>query len=67
MTNLTARLAAGSRVEMALGPDGKPARVPLLLTASEEEAERATAAQARRAARLAQRWRSWPSLPRRTP
>jgi len=40
---------------VALGPDGKPARVPLLLTASDEEATRASAARGRRAARLALR------------
>lgn len=42
---------------VALGPDGKPARAPLLLAASQEEVERAAAAQGRRAARLAQRLR----------
>ncbi|MBI5069271.1 MAG: acyl-CoA thioesterase [Deltaproteobacteria bacterium] len=49
---------------VALGPDGKPARAPLLLTASEEEAARATAAQERRSTRLAQRPRRQdPSAP----
>ena len=40
---------------VALGPDGTPARAPLLLTATEEEARRVAEATARRAARLAER------------
>jgi acyl-CoA hydrolase len=40
---------------VALGPDGKPGRAPLLLTATEEEARRVAEATARRAARLAER------------
>jgi len=42
---------------VALDPDGKPVRSPLLLTATEEEARRAEAARARRAERLARRAR----------
>ena len=40
---------------VALGPDGKPARAPLLLPRTEEEVERVKQAEARRAARLAAR------------
>jgi acyl-CoA hydrolase len=40
---------------VALGADRRPARVPLLLTETEEEARRAEQAGERRAARLAQR------------
>ena len=40
---------------VALGPDGRPARVPLLLAETEEEARRLDEARERRAARLAQR------------
>lgn len=40
---------------VALGPQGKPTRAPLLLTATEEEEQRAREAQARRAERLARR------------
>jgi acyl-CoA hydrolase len=40
---------------VALGPNGKPARVPLLLAQTEEEVERVRAAEARRAQRLAGR------------
>jgi acyl-CoA hydrolase len=40
---------------VALGPDGRPARAPLLLTETEEEARRAEEAAERRAVRLAQR------------
>jgi len=42
---------------VALGQDGKPTRAPLLLTASQEEAERAREALARREVRLAHRKR----------
>ncbi len=40
---------------VALGPDGRPAKAPLLLTATEEEAQRARDAEARRTGRLARR------------
>jgi len=42
---------------VALGPDGKPGKAPLLLTATEEEASRVAAATERRTARLAERAR----------
>jgi len=42
---------------VALGPDGKPTKAPLLLIATEEEAQRAREAAARRAERLARRRR----------
>jgi len=42
---------------VALGPDQRPARVPLLLTETEEEAQRARAGLARRERRLAERKR----------
>jgi acyl-CoA hydrolase len=42
---------------VSLGEGGRPARAPLLLTESEEEARRAREAQVRREARLAQRRR----------
>ncbi len=45
---------------VALGPDGKPARAPLLLTATEEEAHRVAEATARRTRRLAERKRGQP-------
>jgi acyl-CoA hydrolase len=40
---------------VALGPEGKPARAPLLLIESEEEAARVKEAEGRRAERLARR------------
>ena len=40
---------------VALGPDGKPARAPLLLPQTEDEERRAREAAARRAARLSSR------------
>ncbi len=40
---------------VALGPDGRPARAPLLLPQTEDEERRAREATARRAARLARR------------
>ncbi|HEX9290096.1 MAG TPA: acyl-CoA thioesterase [Anaeromyxobacteraceae bacterium] len=43
---------------VALGPDGKPAKAPLLLPHSEEEEARARAAATRRAERLARRDRT---------
>jgi acyl-CoA hydrolase len=43
---------------VALGADGKPARAPLLLTETEEEAARAREAAVRRAERLARRRRT---------
>jgi len=42
---------------VALGPDGKPAKAPLLLTETEEEVRRAQEAAARRAERIAKRAR----------
>jgi acyl-CoA hydrolase len=42
---------------VALGPDGKPGKAPLLLTESEDEARRAREAAARRAERIAKRAR----------
>jgi len=43
---------------VALGPDGKPAKAPLLLPQTEEEEQRAREAAARRAARLSARPKS---------
>ena len=43
---------------VALGPDGRPGKAPLLLTETEEEARRAQEAAARRAARVAKRARA---------
>ena len=43
---------------VALGPDGRPAPAPLLLSETEEEAQRAREAEARRAVRLARRQRA---------
>ncbi len=40
---------------VALGPDGKPTRAPLLLSTTDEELERVRQAEGRRAARLATR------------
>ncbi len=40
---------------VTLGPDGRPGKAPLLLTATEEEAQRAREAAQRRAGRLARR------------
>jgi acyl-CoA hydrolase len=45
---------------VALGEGGRPARAPLLLTATEEEAQRVAEATARRTARLAQRRKGGP-------
>jgi acyl-CoA hydrolase len=42
---------------VALGPDGKPGKAPLLLTETEDEVRRAQAAAARRAERIAKRSR----------
>ena len=42
---------------VALGPDGKPGKAPLLLTESEDEVRRAREASARRAERIAKRAR----------
>jgi len=43
---------------VALGPDGKPSKAPLLLTETEEEARRAQVAASRRAERIAKRTRA---------
>ena len=43
---------------VALGPDGKPSKAPLLLTETEEEVRRAQAAASRRAERIAKRTRA---------
>ncbi len=43
---------------VALGPDGKPAKAPLLLTETEDEVRRAQAAAARRADRITKRAQS---------
>ncbi len=51
---------------VALGPDGKPARAPLLLTETEAEARRQAEARERRAARIACRTaRAAPSVAER--
>ncbi len=51
------RCCAAFLTFVVLGPDGRPTKAPLLLTATEEEAQRAREAAARRADRLAARRR----------
>ncbi|HZZ86029.1 MAG TPA: acyl-CoA thioesterase [Anaeromyxobacteraceae bacterium] len=48
---------------VALGPDGKPTRAPLLLTETEDEVRRQAEAQERRAARMASRGARAPIAP----